>query len=198
MADITTGARDGAPEETDADTRVVGVFEGERLDDPAVQELVDSGEAKPALRKVVVNHEEQRGGGRSRVLVAGLGKREDFDAEKARVAASAVATKARDLGAKSLSWALPAEGAEGGLVEGTLLSLYEFDRFKSKKGGEEDDGNGNGGLESLEIAGEGVEPKAVARAATTARAVNRARDLQNLPSNVATPTFLAGRAEEIA
>ena len=31
-----------------------------------------------------------------------------------------------------------------------------------------------------------------------AGAANAARDLQNLPANVATPTFLAGRATEIA
>jgi leucyl aminopeptidase len=198
MAEITTSARDGAPQETDADTRVVGLFEGEKLDEPELQALVDSGEAKPALRKVVVNHEEQADGGRRRVLVAGLGKREEFDGEKARVAASAVAGKARELGAKSLSWALPEEGAETGLVEGTILSLYKFDRFKSKKGDEENGEDGNGGLESVEIAGDGVSEEAVRRAAITAQAVNRARDLQNLPSNVATPTFLAERAKEIA
>ena len=41
-----------------------------------------------------------------------------------------------------------------------------------------------------------------AAAATTARvyaeAQNRARDLQSTPANVATPSVLAGRAEEIA
>ena len=38
----------------------------------------------------------------------------------------------------------------------------------------------------------------VAHAAATAVAQNAARDLQNLPANVANPTFLATRAEEIA
>jgi leucyl aminopeptidase len=196
MPEIATSAREGAPQETTADTRVVGLFEGEKLDEAELQELVESGEAKPTLRKVVVNHEEQRGGGRRRVLVAGLGKRDEFDNEKGRVAAAAVAARARELGAKSLSWALPGEAAETGLVEGTILALYKFDRFKSKK--EDEDNGGNEGLESVEIAGEGVSEEAVQRAAVTARAVNRTRDLQNLPSNVATPTFLAERAKEIA
>src|SRR5262249_28281827 len=38
----------------------------------------------------------------------------------------------------------------------------------------------------------------IERARVAAEAQNRARDLQNTPANVATPTFLAERAEEIA
>ena len=56
-------ARSGAPEETAADTRVVGLFEGESLADPRLQALVELGEAKPGLRKVAVAHEEARGEG---------------------------------------------------------------------------------------------------------------------------------------
>jgi leucyl aminopeptidase len=103
-----------------------------------------------------------------------------------------VASRAKDLGAVSLSWAAP-EGVAGGLVEGTLLRLYEFDRFKTRK----DDEDGGGGLESLELAGDSVSDEEVELARVSAEAANRARDLQNLPSNVATPTFLADRAAEI-
>ena len=54
------------------------------------------------------------------------------------------------------------------------------------------------GIESLEIAGEAVAEDDVDRARVIASAQNAARDLQNLPANVADPTFLADRAEEIA
>jgi leucyl aminopeptidase len=125
------------------------------------------------------------------VLIAGLGKRGEFDAEKARVAAAAVAARAKELGTVSLSWAAPAaDGVPAALVEGTLLRLYSFDRFKSSA---ED-----GGVESVEVAGEDVDPAEVEAARVAAVAANRARDLQNLPANVATPTFLAERAAEIA
>jgi len=197
MPEIAISARDGAPEETAADTRVLGLFDGERLHEPELQQLVELGEAKPGLRKVAVSHEDAPGGGRRRVLIAGLGKREEFDLEKARVAASAVATRARELGAVSLSWALPDDNAEVGLVEGTILALYKFDRFKSKDDGEGDKEK-DGELESLEISGAEISEENVRRAEIAATAANRARDLQNLPSNVATPTFLADRAEEIA
>jgi leucyl aminopeptidase len=185
--------RSGAPEETAADTRVVGLFEGESLEDPALQKLVELGEAKPALKKVAVAHEDAPGGGQRRVLIAGLGKREEFDAERARSAAAAAAGRAKELGAVSLSWAAPpGDGVAAALVEGTLLKLYSFDRFKSSA---EDN---NGEVESVEIAGEAVDTEEVERARVISAAANATRDLQNLPANVATPVFLAERASEIA
>ena len=196
MPEITVSARDGAPQETAADTRVLGLFDGEKLPESELQQLVELGEAKPGLGKVAVAHEDAPGGGRRRVLIAGLGKRDEFDAEKARVAAAAAAGRAKDLGAVSLSWALPDDRVQTGLVEGTLLKLYSFDRFKSKKD-DEDDGDDDG-LERLEIAGSGASPDEVHRGHVAASAANRARDLQNLPSNVANPLFLSGRAQEIA
>ena len=193
MAPITVSTRSGAPEETAADTRVVGVFEGESLADPALQRLVELGEAKRALKKIAVAHEDAPGGGQRRVLIAGLGSREAFGAEQARVAAASAAARAKELGAVSLSWAAPpGEGVAAGLVEGTLLKLYSFDRFKSNPG------DANGGVESLEVAGDGVDADEVESARVAAAAANAARDLQNLPANVATPEFLAQRATEIA
>lgn len=133
MAPISVSARSGAPEDTAADTRVVGVFEGESLDDPALQRLVELGEAKRGLKKVAVAHEDAPGGGQRRVLVVGLGSRDGFGPEQARVAAAAAAGRAKELGAVSLSWAAPpGEAVAGALVEGTLLKLYSFERFKSQ------------------------------------------------------------------
>ncbi len=192
MPGPSVSARRGAPEETAADTRVVGLFEDEELADPALQRLVELGEAKAALKRVAVTHEDAPGGGQRRVLISGLGKRGEFGAERARMAAAAAAARAKELGAVSLSWAAPSgDGVAGALVEGTLLRLYAFDRFKSKP-------NEDAEVESLEIAGEDLDADAVERARVAATAANAARDLQNLPANVATPTFLAERAGEIA
>jgi leucyl aminopeptidase len=192
MSGPSVSARSAPPEETAADTRVIGLFEGDTLADPALQRLVELGEAKAGLKKVAVAHEDAPGGGQRRVLIAGLGKREEFDPERARVAAAAAATRAQELGAVSLSWAAPAGGGvPGALVEGTLLKLYSFDRFKSSKDDDQ-------GVESLEITGDGIDAGEVERARVAAAAANAARDLQNLPANVATPVFLAERASEIA
>jgi leucyl aminopeptidase len=189
---IEVTVRQGDPKETRADTRVCGLFEGGSLTDPDLQRLVDAGEAKGSLKRVCVTHEETPEGNRRRVIIAGLGKEEELDSEKLRVAAAAAATRAKELGAESLSWTAPErEGAGAGIVHGTLLALYEFDRFKSSK-----DEDGEGRIGSLEIVG-GDEREA-ARADVVARAQNAARDLQNLPSNVCTPEFLSSRARAIA
>ncbi len=194
MREISVSARAGAPEETSADTRVIGLFEGDSLADPALARLVELGEAKAALKKVALTHEDAPGGGQRRVLIAGLGRRGEFDAERARVAAAAAAARAKELGAVSLSWAVPPEeGVAGAIVEGTVLKLYNFDRFKSSAG--DDD---SGGLEALELTGEDVSEAELEAGRVAAEAANAARELQNLPSNVATPSFLAERAAEIA
>src|SRR3712207_1412973 len=169
---IQVSARSGAPQETDADTRVVGLFEGETPDDAAARPLVESGEAKGGLRKLAVTHEDGR-----RVIVVGLGKRDEFGHERARVAAGAAAQRARELGAKALSWAAPeGAGALAPLVEGTLLALYEFKQFKSSSGDEDGDA---ARAESLEVVSDDAHAEqAVEQARVRAEAANATRDLQ--------------------
>jgi leucyl aminopeptidase len=193
VSEIKVVAGPKSPEETSADTRVVGLFEGSSLDDPALARLVELGEAKASLKNVAVAHEDAPGGGVRRVLIAGLGKRSEFDPERARVAAAAAAGRAKELGAVSLSWADPGgDGVIAALVEGTLLKLYSFDRFKSSN---DDDA---ASVETLELAGEAISQTELELGRVAAEAANDARDLQNLPSNVGTPSFLADRALEIA
>jgi leucyl aminopeptidase len=132
-----------------------------------------------------------------RVLVVGLGKREDADAERLRVAAAVAVREAKRLEAASLAWLLPdladADAAAEALVTGTILGAYSFDRFKSKSGEPKP-----AGPQSLTL----LAAESVAVAAETARvsaaAQNRARDLQSTPANFATPSSLADRATEIA
>ncbi|MBA3301724.1 MAG: hypothetical protein H0T15_07615, partial [Thermoleophilaceae bacterium] len=187
MPAISVTARKGDPADTSAEVRVLGLFDG----DSAPEGLAVAGEAKTAWQKIAVGTEEGRP-----VILVGLGKREDWDAERARVAGAIAAGRASELGAKGISWTVPeGEGVAEGLVEGTLLKLYKFDRFKSSKD-EEDEPAGIG---SLELASTEHDFEIEAREARiTAEAANAARDLQNLPANVANPTFLAARAQEIA
>ena len=214
MSAVEVSFRRGAPAETVADTRAVAVFEGEEPYDAAVRELVETGEAKAAPRHVAVAHEAVPGGdGRRRVIAVGLGKRGELDAERGRVAAAAAAKRAVELGARSLSWGLPAGADRAGedvtdavdrrgrvaaaLVEGTLLALYRFDRFKSSGGSDDEDGDG-GRIESLEVSADDDVDADVRRGAVVARTQNAARDLQNLPANVATPEYLAEQAAAVA
>jgi leucyl aminopeptidase len=178
-----------SPAGTEADTIAVGVFEGEAIAhdvDGVLQGLVDSGEAKPALRKVAVAH----AGGR-RYVLAGLGKRDEFDAERARVAAAAVAGRAGELGTRVLCWELPHHVEAPGFVEGTVLAAYEYRAFKT--GDDEDRAR----LEELVVSAHHDTSAEVERAAVAADAANRARDLQNAPGNEMTPTALAERSRSL-
>jgi leucyl aminopeptidase len=177
----------------DAGLLVVGLCEGEQL--PAeLASARGAADAKGSFKKLTIVHPEQPG----RVLVVGLGKREDLDVERARIAAALAAKEAGKLGVASLAWAVPEhanrDALAEGLVTGTILGTYRFDRFKSA----DPDDPAPAGVDSLTL----LAPESVAATAEVARvcaeAQNRARDLQSLPSNVATPTYLANRAEEIA
>jgi leucyl aminopeptidase len=177
----------------DADLLAVGLCEGEDL--PAeFASARGAADAKGSFKKLTVIHPEQPG----RVLVVGLGKRADLDAERARVAAALAAKEARKLGAGSLAWAVPEhadrDALAEGLVTGTILGSYRFDRFKSV----DPDDPAPAALDSLTLLAPGDIAAAAEVARVCAEAQNRARDLQSLPANVATPTYLAGRAEEIA
>jgi leucyl aminopeptidase len=181
------------PAAVDADLVAVGLCEGEELPGELASAR-GAGDAKGGFKKLATIHPEQP----ARVLVAGLGKREDLDAERLRVAAALVAKEAAKLSASSLAWVLPegdaVDALAEGIVTGTILGAYDFDRFKSRDPEDVESAS----LDSLTLLG----PASIAGAAEAARicaaAQNRARDLQSLPSNVATPSFLANRAEEIA
>jgi leucyl aminopeptidase len=177
----------------EADLLAVGLCEGEEL--PAeLASTPGASDARAGFKKTAMLHPESP----ARVLVVGLGKREELDAERARVAAALAAKEAGRLNATSIAWVLPEPG-EGdalaeGLVTGTILGTYRFDRFKSKDPEDPEPS----ALDSLTLlAPEGVAA-AVEAARICAEAQNRARDLQSLPSNVATPSFLSRRAREIA
>ena len=178
------------PQDTDADTAVIGVLDGEKIHhdiDGILNGLVAAGEAKAKHRHVAVVH----AAGKRWVLV-GLGKRDELDAEKVRVAAATALGRARELGTKRLCWEVPHKvGGEiaAAIVEGTMLAGYRFDRFKSKP-----PENDNGGLDALLVSAHDDLTDVVAEAEIVARAVNAARTLQNTPANEMTPRHLADAA----
>ena len=131
-----------APAATGADTIAVGVFDDEGvahdLPDGQLGALLESGEARTGFRKLALTHADGR-----RWIVAGLGKREDFDPERARIAAAGVLGRARAVGARSLCWELPhklSDAHASAFVDGTVMGAYEFTMFKS--GADEDDDSG--------------------------------------------------------
>jgi leucyl aminopeptidase len=178
--------------QTAADTLVLGVFEGEQVAHQSLQALLDSGEAKRSGGSLALAHEGPR-----RWLLAGLGKREEWSTELARVAAARAAKRAGELGAKSLCWELPAgsdEAVAGALVEGTILASYRFERYKEPP---TDPAEQPATLEELTVSAPADIAEALVRAQVVAEAANAARTLQDTPSNDMTPTDLADRARAL-
>ena len=121
-----------SPLSTDADTIAVGVFDGEQVahdvGDGVLGALLGTGEASTKLGRLAVTHAQGR-----RFVLVGLGPRPEFAGEQARVAAAAAHGRARELSAGTLCWEVPhhvEDAIVAGLVEGTLLHAYRFDRYK--------------------------------------------------------------------
>jgi len=185
-------ATTASPLESEADTIAVGAFEGERVPRGAgaaiLEALLESGEAKTTLGKLAVAHADRR-----RFILVGMGPRERFDAESARVAAAAAHARAAELGTEALCWQLPDDASDAvaaGLVEGTLLRAYRFDRYKSEPH--------QSGVERLIVSARRDLTEPVRVAALVTQAQNRARDLGNAPANHMTPLALAAYARELA
>jgi leucyl aminopeptidase len=184
---------DTALSQVDAELAVIGLYEDGELPEE-LGSAAGAADARGRYKESVLLHP----GSPARALVIGLGKREEFDAERARVVAALAAQKAARLEAAALAWQLPESGDDGataeGIVTGTILGAYRFDRFK----GRDSDEPAPPALESLTLLTSADVDAAAETARICAEAQNRARDLQALPSNVATPSYLAQRAEEIA
>jgi leucyl aminopeptidase len=189
---VNIEATTAGPLETPADTIATGVFEDEGVahDVPngALGALLDSGEASREFRRLAVTHAEGR-----RFILVGLGPRQQFDAERARVAAAAARGRARELSTSTICWEVPHHAGDdvvAGLVEGTLLHAYRFDRYKRSEDKRV--------IERLLVSAHHDVSEPVRVAGIVSAAQNRARDLANTPGNDLTPEALAAYAVEMA
>jgi leucyl aminopeptidase len=138
-----------------------------------------------------------------RVLLAGLGKKGEFDLEKWRGAASKAGQLIRDSGMKQFAFQVKKfdgfseEDLAESFVTGLLLGTYQFNEFKTLERDKIKEieelillGETDGEIKSL---GDGLKTGQI-----ISEAVCMARDLVNGPSNKITPTVLAEKAQQIA
>ena len=172
--------------------------------DGAISHLIEDGEIKGKQGELTLLHTMGKIGP-ARVLVAGLGKQEYFDADVARRVSSEAlrylrrrgiceaVTVAHGAGAGGLS----PEDAGRAIAEGSLLGLYRFDRYHT---------NGNDAdseFAELTIA-ERDEERAQAirngvdQGQAMAEATMIARNMVNEPANALTPTAMAEVARQVA
>ncbi|HXI85156.1 MAG TPA: leucyl aminopeptidase [Verrucomicrobiae bacterium] len=134
-----------------------------------------------------------------RILLVGLGPRDNFTLETMRRAMGLAARKLRDSGIERAAVQVGDDFGDDTLtaiVEATILATYKFRQFK-----EDDDAPTN--LNSLTIciptrADLKVAKRIVTEARIIAEATNYAREIGNLPGNVVTPRVLADYARTLA
>jgi len=139
-----------------------------------------------------------------RVLLVGVGKRADLTTDRIRRAAGAASKEALRLRipryatllhhAELVADRIPPRDAARAAAEGAVLGGYTFTEMKS--------GDPPARVQEVTVLEKGEEKareieEGVRVGTVTARAECFARDLGNLPGNVATPTYLADAAERI-
>jgi leucyl aminopeptidase len=207
MGELTIEVR--APGEGRADSLAILLPDGKESDfsngarqldgqlEGRLQRLAQSGELKGDLGTAVVVHTDGELNAR-RVVVAGVGKRDEIDVDALRTAASTVAHRIADVGG-TLAWLLDEslplslEEQARAIVEGTMLGSYSPARWKTQEKPEAQ-------VEKIILyttAGDGLAERA-SQIATVAKWVNVARDLANSPPNELTPEVLGARAADLA
>jgi leucyl aminopeptidase len=188
---------------------VIGVFEGEndfsqsKELDPAVfasiKETLENKEFRGTFGSSVLVYTLGKGP-MKKIMLLGLGKREKFVDESARICAGKAAHKAKELGVKEFSmlqFSSIDEGLIEAMTEGAALALYSFDRYKAP-----DTGKGPPSkVEEITILINSDSPKfqsIAERTSLVVEAVNFGRDIGNMPPNDCSPAQLAGIASSLA
>lgn len=186
---------------------VIGVFEGEQdfsqskeLDPTvfaAIKETLENKEFRGTVGSSILVYTLGRGP-MKKIVLLGLGKREKFNDESARICAGKAAQKAKELAVKQFSilqFSTLDEGLVEAMTEGAALALYSFDRYKAK------DNEPQTKVEEVSILISSDSPKfqsVAEKASLVVEAVNFARDLGNMPPNDCPPSQLASIAHSVA
>ena len=156
--------------------------------DSAVKQSIKEIEGKKGKLSVIHTHGIIPA---KRILIAGLGKKSKQDTDTLRFVSGKIAKKSRELGLDEYSVILPKGANVSEVVEGSLLSLYTFDKFKSKK--EKKSPN-------ITILSENT-PKiknAIKISEKVSEAAIFTKSIANLPPNQCSPSTLAGFAKSMA
>lgn len=175
----------------------------DRALDGAITQLITAGEIKGKSGELTLLHSLGRIPA-SRVIVAGLGKQAQFNADCIRRVSAEASRFARSRAARRVATIVHGGGAGGieadrsaqAITEGAILGLYRFRRHMSKE-------PDNGDVQELLIVErdqgkQGQLEKGCAAGRVTAEAVNFARDMINEPANFMTPAVMADIARGLA
>ncbi len=131
-----------------------------------------------------------------RLVLAGLGKRENFHLNKLRLAVASVVNACRKLEVSSISFStvkdgIPERDALVGITESALMADHKFSRKSEENGGK-----------IARITLFSTSPKSLEKdlfyAIVAARNCNAVRDLVNASASETTPAYIAGIARDLS
>jgi len=170
-------------------------FFGERHPDLAAQlaATMDAGTFKGKLNQIrafTVPGDEAA----TRFLAVGLGKREDYTSDALRQAAATAGKALLDEKVNKAACEFFGETVlepkdVQALAEGMIMGSYRFIEYQTAA-----EDNPTVHLEEIVVLSDKADAEALSYGAEVAAGVSLARDLGNHPSNIATPTYLAGTA----
>ena len=167
----------------------------------AITRILESGDFTGRKNETLVIYPSDPALGIRRVLLVGVGKREDHTVERLRRAVGSAVRTAERMSIRELavsvghvhhlSEQMGDYNAATAAVEAAVLASWDFRELKTQV----DENAPRAALESFTLVAhdEGERDeflRAVRYATITARAANLARELQTQPGNVATPTYL--------
>ncbi|MCH8914596.1 MAG: leucyl aminopeptidase [Thaumarchaeota archaeon] len=132
-----------------------------------------------------------------RILLAGLGKKENLTKDTIRLVSGKIAQKARELKLKEFSIITPPSfvnnqiSSVSQIVEGSKMALYKFDEFKADKADNSPD-------LTIIVSKSNKVSQAIKTAVIVADGAIFTKSIANLPPNECTPTTLANFAKTIS
>jgi len=133
----------------------------------------------------------------NKILIAGLGPKNKLSTDVLRNVTGKIAQKIRSLGLSEFSIVIPigfpidSDSSISAVVEGTILSLYSFDKFKKEKSEKSPD-------LSILVSNSQNAQKVISQAQIVAEGTLFARDTANLPPNECSPSTLASIAKSLS
>ncbi len=197
-----------------SDALLINLFEGvkqpggatgaiDRALGGAISKLIESGEIKGKRGEITTVHVFGQIPS-ARVVVLGLGKREEFTADVIRRVLAEASRAIRGMGAKRYATILHGGGIAGlnaeacaqAIAEGAILGLYAFKKLGKPA-------SDSPQVQAIEIV-EGDKAKlasitkGIQAGKAIAESVCLARDMANMPANMMTPTDIAAQAQKVA
>ena len=132
-----------------------------------------------------------------RILLAGIGKKENLTQDTIRFVSGKIAQKVKELRLKEFSIIAPPTfiydsiSSVSQIIEGTKMSLYKFDKFKTEKVDKIPD-------LTIIISKSNKISRAIKVAESVAEGVIFTKSIANLPPNECTPTTLSNFAKNIS